>query len=114
MTGCIGISGSLQIPLLITTNGKSGESRNKKKRSPGVFQDAHDFELIAVLLSVGIVIRFLLSDESSFMTGQTVVASGGRVSERLSRNRTHRPGIPRAVRFLCARAIALYSQQTAQ
>ena len=25
------------------------------------------------------VIRFLLSDESSFMTGQTVVASGGRV-----------------------------------
>ena len=25
------------------------------------------------------VARFLLSDESSFMTGQTVVASGGRV-----------------------------------
>ena len=25
------------------------------------------------------VVRFLLSDESSFMTGQTVVASGGRV-----------------------------------
>jgi NAD(P)-dependent dehydrogenase (short-subunit alcohol dehydrogenase family) len=25
------------------------------------------------------VIRFLLSDDSSFMTGQTVVASGGRV-----------------------------------
>jgi 3-oxoacyl-[acyl-carrier protein] reductase len=25
------------------------------------------------------VIRFLLSEESSFMTGQTVVASGGRV-----------------------------------
>jgi 3-oxoacyl-[acyl-carrier protein] reductase len=26
------------------------------------------------------VIRFLLSEESSFMTGQTVVASGGRVT----------------------------------
>lgn len=28
---------------------------------------------------IGNVIRFLLSDESSFMTGQTIVASGGRV-----------------------------------
>ena len=28
---------------------------------------------------IGSVIRFLVSDESSFMTGQTVVASGGRV-----------------------------------
>jgi 3-oxoacyl-[acyl-carrier protein] reductase len=26
------------------------------------------------------VIRFLLSDESSFMTGDTIVASGGRVT----------------------------------
>ena len=28
---------------------------------------------------IAAVIRFLLSDESSFMTGQSVVASGGRV-----------------------------------
>jgi 3-oxoacyl-[acyl-carrier protein] reductase len=28
---------------------------------------------------IAAVIRFLLSDESSFMTGQTIVASGGRV-----------------------------------
>ncbi|MBW3538712.1 MAG: SDR family oxidoreductase [Planctomycetes bacterium] len=28
---------------------------------------------------IAAVIRFLLSDESSFMTGQTVVANGGRM-----------------------------------
>jgi 3-oxoacyl-[acyl-carrier protein] reductase len=31
---------------------------------------------------IAAVIRFLLSEESSFMTGQTVVASGGRVMLR--------------------------------
>jgi 3-oxoacyl-[acyl-carrier protein] reductase len=34
---------------------------------------------IGVPEDISNVIRFLLSDESSFMTGQTVVASGGRV-----------------------------------
>ena len=46
---------------------------------PAIDTSVNGLKITEGMEEIASVIRFLISDESSFMTGQSVVASGGRV-----------------------------------